>query len=68
MNLKNETYLFIDLLRLSFISSSDLTSLQLPCKWNSLREDTLTFNHIQFQDTHMYLLNPVRLVKAFATL
>ena len=33
----------------------DLTSLPISCKQDMLIEDTLTFNHLQFQDTHMYL-------------
>jgi len=68
MNLKIETYHSGDLLIFSFLSLSDLTSLPHPCKWNNLIEDTLTFNHIQFQDTGMYLLKPVGLVKEFSTL
>jgi len=68
MNLKNETYLSGDFLRLLFLSLSDLTNLPPPCKRNRFREDTLTFNHIQLQDTRIYLLKLVVLVKAFSTL
>jgi len=38
------------------------TNLPLPCKRVKLIEDTLTFNHLQFQNTCMYLLKTVGLV------
>jgi len=46
----------------------DLTNLPFPCKWELVIEDIVIFNHLQFQDTRMYLLKPVGLVKVFATL
>ena len=55
-------------LRLLIYPLLGLTNLPLSSKRDRLREDTLTFNHLQFQDTCMYLLKPVGLVKVFATL
>jgi hypothetical protein len=68
MNINSITYLSGDLLRLSFLSLSNLTNLTPPCKLNRLRENNLTFNHKQFQDTRVYIQTPMRLVKAFPTL
>jgi len=42
VNLKNETYLSGDLLKLYFLSASDLTSFPIPCKRHMLRENALT--------------------------
>jgi len=43
-----------------------LSSFPLPT--SKLREDTPTLNHLQFQDTRIYLLKLVELVKVFAIL
>ena len=69
MNLRKIKHTFPEaLLILLFLPLSNMTSLPTPCKRIKLREATLTFNHIQFQDKCMYLLKLVGLVKAFATL
>jgi len=49
--------------RLLFFPLPYLTGLLLPYKWDRLREDTLTFNHLYFQYTRMYLLRLVRLAR-----
>ena len=51
-------------LRLLIAPLPDLTNLPLLCKQDRFREDTPTFNHLQFQDTRMYLLNSLGMVKA----
>lgn len=64
------TYLFGYGAQIKFllIPLSVFTNLPVLCKWDNLGEDNITFNHLQFQDTCMYLLNLVGLVKTFATL
>ena len=40
-----------NLRKLSSLRPLDLTNLPLPCNRKKLRENTLTFDHLQFQDT-----------------
>jgi len=66
MNLRRETYISRDFAQIVTLHILGLTNLPLPCMRDILGENNLNVNHLKFQDTHMYLLNSVRLVKAFA--
>jgi len=68
MNLMMEHTFFEMVLNLLLFPLSVFTDLPVLCKWDNLGEDNITFNHLQFQDTCMYLLNLVGLIKAFATI
>ena len=60
---------FLDIvLKLSFFQLPDLTNLPLSHKRDKFNEYTPTFNHFQFQDTCMYLLKSVGIIKEFVTL
>jgi len=68
MNLRIEHTFLEMVLKLLLFPLPNLTNLPLPCKLDMLRWNILNFNHLQFQDTRMYLVKSMGLFKIFFTL